>query len=121
VGQDAALEERLDFIHHEARQAASALISCVRFRQEGPPMLCEDLVENRLLRPMARVGRPLRGDTPGFGERNRAWGRHPESLDDAVRRFRFDAGDVESRADSRQSAPGTWPFVGSRQPKVLPL
>ena len=72
MGQDAALEERLDLVDHETRQARFAPGLCFGLGQKGAPVLGEQPVEYRLLRPMAGVC--------AFGRRgSRAWGEREDA------------------------------------------
>lgn len=90
MGQNAAPEERLDLVDHEARQAASAPVPVLGLGlgQERPPVLGEQPVESRLLRPMPRVRAFGRTDSPALGDRERTGSSHPCLSGPAVCAFR---------------------------------
>ena len=85
VGQDAAPEERLTLVDHEARKAGTARVPRLGLGQKGPPVVREQFVEDRLLGPMRgrRIAPAQR--FARLGERGS--GRHPWSSVAALRPF----------------------------------
>src|SRR6185437_3355149 len=92
-----------------------ALVPCLGLGQERPPVFGEQLIEDRLLRSMARVrafGR-CRGRAPG--DREGTGSSHPRLSGGALRAFRASRAVASPRAPARSRD-----SAATRRPRAFP-